>query len=82
MRKELYLAKSEARHYAEQFANDLPGGLAIDEKKAVADDCTDFDYIDRDMNQAGPWSGQLSGFVVRSKTGEDLAVFAYLDGEK
>ena len=79
MRKELYLAKSEARHYAESFAEDFAGATVEEPRRALADARTEFDYIDRDMVD---WSGELSGFLVRNEDGTDLAIFAYLDEEK
>jgi len=82
MKKELYYAKSDAKKYAEQFAGDYADAAVESAQEAVATDMTEFDYIDRDMNKVGSWSGELAGYVVRSGDGEDLAIFAYWDEEK
>ena len=81
MRKELYLAKSEAKHYAEQFAEDLACATVKEGSAAVANEATDFDHVDRDMN-AIDWSGELAGYLVIDADGQLAGIFAYWDEEK
>lgn len=82
MKKELYLAKSEAKYYAEMFAEDLSGAIVKDETShAVASDVTSFDYIDRDMNDVC-WSGELAGYTVIDADGQLVGIFAYFDAQK
>lgn len=82
MKKELYLAKSEAHHYAEMFAEDLAGATVKDETShAVASDATTFDYIDRDMNNVC-WSGELAGYTVTDADGQLVGIFAYFDAQR
>lgn len=80
MKKELYLAKSDAKKYAEMFAEDIKSARVEESLYAVADDATSFDYIDRDMDNIC-WSGQLTGFEVIDESEEVIGVFAYWDDE-
>ena len=80
MKKELYLAKSEAHHYAEMFAEDIPGATVY-ASWAVASDASTFDYVDRDMNNIC-WSGELNGYVVLDGNDQFAGIFAYWDEEK
>ena len=82
MKKELYLAKSDAQYYAEQYAKDFAGATVKDETShAVASDTTDFDYVDRDMNNLC-WSGELAGYTVIDADGQLAGIFAYFDAQK
>lgn len=82
MKKELYLAKSEAKHYAEMFAEDLAGAAVKDETShAVASDASTFDYVDRDMNNVC-WSGELAGYTVTDADGQLVGIFAYFDAQR
>ena len=80
MKKELYLAKSEAHHYAEMFAEEI-AGATVYASWAVASDATSFDYVDRDMNNVC-WSGELNGYVVLDGNDQFAGIFAYWDEEK
>jgi len=80
MKKELYLAKSDAKKYAEMFAEDIKGARVEESLNAVADDSTSFDYIDRDMGNIC-WSGQLTGYEVIDEAEEVIGVFAYWNEE-
>lgn len=83
MKKELYLAKSEAKHYAELFAlfNAHGGDVKDETSHAVASDASTFDYVDRDMNNVC-WSGELAGYTVTDADGQLIGIFAYFDAQR
>lgn len=78
MRKELYYKKDTAERYAQSFAEDV-NAIVRESSFAVADDNTTFDYIGRDMNAVGEWSGELAGYEVVNENGEVIAIFAYYE---
>lgn len=80
MKKELYLAKSEAHHYAEMFAEEI-AGATVYASWNVASDASTFDYVDRDMNNIC-WSGELNGYVVLDGNDQFAGIFAYFDAQK